>query len=355
MITFPKQKNRLNIHYFSILPNGITGLLKFKEDFKSRADPFYEKHKVRRPDPLRNLLVVPATLQAYDHKLRKLEELKQKGHIDKIMFDSGGFEAMSGRIAFEDLIDKNEYRYNNYEADIYVAPDFPALGYDNEIVYNQKVKKTLEGTWQLYERLKPEVKDKYAPAFHQRELWDINLFWDCYEPIIQRSKFATYSAASLTKGIRALDAHSMNLIEELVQRLDSIGASLHVLGMSSPPTVYTLAKLGVRTYDSSSYLQAGANGQILFPYYTGFKFSDRRSDSISIKEAAKLQETTKHICPYCEDLKELRDNSEFRQKHNAIVTEELAYTYYGKDQSEIEKRSPKFERLLKSEKQMSLF
>ena len=230
------------------------------------------------PTPLRNVLVVPITLAAPAKKLYHLKQMKQRGIVEQVMFDSGGYQAMSGKIPFNDLIYKNKEFYNGFcdTATILVAPDFPPTGNDLPEVYEEKIKLTLEGTWKLYDQLSDEAKDKYCPVFHPRELSQIDRFWDCYLPMIERSKFCSFSQASLTKGIRKLTPHSVSMIQNIVGRLDKIGASLHVLGISSPAAVKLFGELGVKTFDSSSHIQGAKLGNILFPNGKTYVCSTRK-------------------------------------------------------------------------------
>ena len=324
MVTFEQKPGHLDLHYFMV-PNGhIKGIEQNYYDFEERFPEFYSKYDLPVPTPLRNILVVPVALAAPAKKLHHLRQLKRRGIVEQIMFDSGGFQAMTGKIPFNDLIYKNKEFYNGFSdtATILVAPDFPPVGGDSPEVYEEKVQLTLEGTWKLYRQLEEEAKDKYCPVFHPRELQDIDRFFDCYLPIIERSKFCSFSQASLTRGIRSLTKHSVSMIQVIVERLDKIGASLHVLGISSPAAVRLFGELGVKTFDSSSHIQGAKLGNILFPDGATYTCSVKKP-SIKESDLRKVQEQTNHICPYCEDYQGLKNNTQFRMRHNLIVNSEL--------------------------------
>ena len=357
MVTFEQKPGHLNIHYFAVPPH-ISGIQKWHADFDQKFPEFYSRHNIPEPKPLRNILVVPATLPKASEKMFLLAEFKKQGKIDKVMIDSGGFECMTGAVEFEYLLDRNIYLYNMFQwvGDILVGLDFPPLGTDLPDIYKEKVQKTLDGTWALYEKLNPKAQAKYAPVFHPREISDIDIFWDSYLPILEKSKFATYSAASSTRGIRSINPHINNMMEELVQRLASIGASLHCLGISSPAAVRQLGEIGVRTFDSSSHLRSGAVGSILFPNHAASICSGRKGDkSITEQELKALQRDTGHICPYCENYEDLRNSSDYRQKHNLIVTEQLSEFYYNFDKKGFKDNSRKFNKIRATKAQGLLF
>ena len=85
------------------------------------------------PKPFRNVLVTPVTLSKNRRTLKYLKRLKEEGYIDNIMFDSGGFQVLTGALesrgvrTLEDLQKLNEQIYNEEDwADVYFMPDHPA-------------------------------------------------------------------------------------------------------------------------------------------------------------------------------------------------------------------------------------
>ena len=332
MVKFQPREGHMGMHYFAC-PEGYKLIGDFHQEFAVTIPKWYKEHPdIPQPEPMRNLLIVPSQMRKYYDKMEGIRELKNRGFLKHVMVDSGGYQAMTGKDKLQRLINTNYCIYNRYHdvADVMVALDYPPTGNDDPMVYSAKVDQTIETTMFLWDRLRPKAREKYAPVYHPRGISDIDLFTKCYEPILEQSQFATYSAAPLTRGVRRITKYIGRVMEEFVKRMDSLGVKTHCLGISSPTAVRQLASMGFTTFDSVSTIKAAVFGNILFPFMNGsVQCSDRLDTSISESELRSLQEQYGHICPYCDDYEKLKAGRQVRMKHNMIVMDELTWRYKG--------------------------
>ena len=333
MVKIRQRPGHCKIDYFAV-PEGSAGRLsRFHREFEQKIPNFYNGAE-NVPKPLSRVLIVPALKETHysvSREMAKLREARNNGWIEYVMFDSGGYQAMTGSIDFDHLYGLNYGIYNRYHdiADILVALDYPAVGSDSTVEYERKVTKTIDATVRFFDDLKPEAQSKYCPVFHPREKWDIDRFWREYEPIIQHTKFASYSAAAVTVGVRLLTPHVASLIEEIQVRMREIGAHLHCLGIASTKAVQEMIRLGIRTYDSSSHIKSGAYGSLIWPDRPAEVFSSwKPEESISVEKLREIQEVSGHRCPYCTDIDGIWTSGSNRQKHNLIVMDELSHFHY---------------------------
>ena len=336
--------DRVNCHNFVVSENSKGQFEKHLNLFKERSEGYDWQGPVA--NPYRNVLITPIALPSNRSFLKVLKEAKEKGDIERVMFDSGGFQVMTGSLknvnSLEDLLERDTEIYTEEDwADIYILPDHPPVGEDNFSDVEQKIISTVESSLKFVEGLPDKIKYKSAPVFHAKYLEHINYFFEGYKDIIELSKFATYSAAGKTfkDKPRQLDVETMRILQSLVNKLEDIEASVHCLGVASPPAVFCLGQLGVRTFDSSTAVRVAATGKVLFPYTTAKDCSDRRETSINADELAELREVTGHRCPFCEDIDELKEDNSARKLHNLIVLDQLSYIYRDLDINKLKKHT----------------
>ena len=303
-----------------------------------------------RPKPklFRNVLLTPVALRKNADILDYLKELKDEGVIDNIMFDSGGFQVLTGSLEskgvtnLDDLHRHNEELYNENDwADIYIMPDHPPnlsdLYHDG---FKRKIDDTVEASLKFFECLKPEVQDKVAPVFHLRKDQDIEYLYEAYKPMLDKSKFASYSASSLTRpgSPRQLRGDALVMLNELQKVLKKEEIGLHCLGISSPGAVFILHHMGIRTFDASTPIIGAGLGKVYFPYIGSISCSVLRDDDPNNMTEEKLKwarESSNHRCPFCEDVEPMKRGSEgedvpgylFRRMHNFCVLDELNWLY----------------------------
>lgn len=331
MVTLEPRAGHVDMHYFT-KAEGYYYISKFYHEFRDKLPTWYKANPtIPLPEPMRNLLFVPVLESNPFQKCEALRALKKKGMIKHVMFDSGGYQAMTGKENLQGLINRN-IGINNYfydVADILVGLDYPPTGNDDPPTFASKCEQTLRATSYVFERLVPDAQGRYAPVYHPREVSDIDNFTRAYEPILEKSRFATYSAAALTRGVRRITKHIGKIMEAFIKHMEREGIKAHCLGMSSPTAFKQIIDIGFLTCDSVSTVKAAAYGGILFPNRQGSVCcsSHKPEKSITEKELRQLQKQYNHTCPYCEDIDELLNVRQSRMKHNLIVMDELTRLY----------------------------
>ena len=325
----------------------VNGLRKHLEFAMERIEK-YDWNDRPKPKPFRNLLFTPVVLSKNKDILKYVKDLKEEGVIDNVMFDSGGFQVLTGSLEakgisnLDDLQRMNEEIYNTFDwADIYIMPDHPPNLLDtHHVEYKQKVDNTIEAATKFFDCLKPEVQTKVAPVFHLKRISDIEYMYNGYKPMLDKCKFASYSASSLTVpgSPRQLKGNSLVILDELQNFLSERNIDFHCLGIASPAAAFIVNYLGIRTYDASTPVLGAGFGKIYFPYSGGVSCSDIREDdkdNITQELLDELKEKTNHRCPFCEDLKALKRKSGgdeisgylFRRMHNFCVLDDLNWHY----------------------------
>ena len=311
--------------------------------------------------PFRNMLLTPVALRKNKGILHYLKDLKKEGIVDNVMFDSGGFQVLTGSLKargisnLDDLQKHNEELYNEYDwADIYIMPDHPPnLSDVYHDGYKRKINDTIEASLKFYECLKPEIQGKVAPVFHLRKDQDIEPLYDAYKPMLDKSKFASYSASCLTHpgSPRQLRGDALIMLNELQKKMTKKGVNLHCLGISSPGSVFILHYMGIRTYDASTPIIGAGLGKVYFPYIGGISCSllrDDEDDNMTEQKLKWAREVTNHRCPFCEDLKLLKKESNvedipgylYRRMHNFCMLDQISWTHRDLDVDLFKKLGP---------------
>ena len=311
------------------------------------------------PKIMRNVLITPIALNKKRSLVKNLKALKEQGYVDNVMFDSGGFQVLTGSLedkgitTLADLQKHNQQIYNEEDwADIYIMPDYPSSKDDHHrslannedhLTFEDKSKRTIEATLDFFECLSPTVQGKVAPVFHLQKDVDIEFYYQEYKPILDVCKFASYSASSLTRAgaARQLTREVLQVLKALVDKLTPENIGLHCLGLAAPANVFALNYLGVKAYDASTPVIGAGLGKVFFPYYGAASCSMLRDDEELNLNAASLKnyrEKSGHFCPLCEDIDILKSASNehipgmlpgymYRRLHNMIVLDELNWHY----------------------------
>ena len=324
----------INLHFFYVSEGSATVI-------RNKIDLFEEKCSnydwgTPIPRPFRNILITPIKIGPKSKFLPEARKLKKEGLVDRVIFDSGGFQLMTGSLAkkgvrtLDDLIrkDRQLYQEHNDWVDVFMSLDDPPTLSDTHAVMRKKIQETIDISLRFFHEMPPEVQAKMVPIYHCRYLEQVDQFNEAYKPIIDKSGFVSYSAASCTNAgaIRSIKENIMLVLQKIVKDQSEV----HCLGIASPLAVFMMAYLGIRTYDGSSVSQAAGNGETYWPYLRSVPFSDRdhRIPRVpSVKGLEKLKELTGHHCPFCENRQDLIDNSDYRFMHNLIVQDQLSYIY----------------------------
>ena len=311
-----------------------------------------------KPNPFQRLLISPVL--ASPSTLAFVRELKRTGETEEVMFDSGGYFVQKGDITYNELYAKllEIYHTENW-ADIYILPDNPPLSKDSLSDAEDKIRQTVEGSVSFTYQLPNEIRKKVMPVIHAKHAFHLDYCLQNYESLIadsHRIGFGSFATSGATNSINRLNVDVLSLLKKLSPRLN--GICLHSFGIASPPAVFCLAKVGVSTFDSNSWLRTGGYGYIFFPFIYGRRIDckTRGYARVHKDELGPLKLNTGHYCPFCESFDQLSDDHGrwLRVMHNLTVMTELE-THHSTPQWEILKEhSGNYYRMLKTSSWMTL-
>ena len=327
--------DKLNLHFFAVPPNGAGSFQGVLDLFEEKCEGY--QWNTPPPKVLRNILITPISIGPQSIFLDSLRKIKQNGFIERVIFDSGGFQLMTGSLAekrnitnITDLIERDMQLYQEHSdwVDGFMLLDDPPTLADTYDQMEKKIEDTINVALEFFHKMPEDVQRRSIPIYHCRHLHQIDRFTEAYQPIMEKSKFVSFSAASCTKpgSSRTLDSRIVAILKRLVERLKEV----HCLGIVSPLAVFLFAKLGIRTFDGSSAIISAGNGEVYLPYLSAVTMTRHKSrvhKTPTEKEFERMKEYTGHHCPFCEDMGELIENHRYRFLHNLIVQDQLSYFY----------------------------
>ncbi|MYH83263.1 GNAT family N-acetyltransferase [Candidatus Poribacteria bacterium] len=305
-----------------------------------------------KPNPFQRLLISPVL--ASPSTLAFVRELKRSGETEEVMFDSGGFFVQKGDITYNRLYSKLREVYHTEDwADIYILPDNPPLSKDSMSDAEDKIRQTVDGIVSFAYQLPIEIRKNVMPVIHAKQAAHLEYCLQNYEPLMadsHRIGFGSFPTMGATNSINRVNADVLRLLDDLVPRLN--GSRLHSFGISTPPAVFCLAKVGVETFDSNGWMRSGGYGKIFFPFTFGRMVDCKARGYVRVHsdELEPIKLDTGHRCPFCESFNDISDGSGrwHRIMHNLTVMTELE-VYHRKPQWEILKEhSGNYYRMLKA-------
>ena len=282
-----------------------------------------------------------------------MRELKRSGETEEVMFDSGGFFVQKGDITYNELYSKLREIYRTEDwADIYILPDNPPLSKDSMSDAEAKIRQTVDGSVSFAYQLPYEIRKKVMPVIHAKQPAHLEYCLKNYETLMadsHRIGFGSFSTMGTTNSINRVNVDVLRLLDDLAPRLN--GSWLHSFGISTPPAVFCLAKVGVKTFDSNGWMRTGGYGSIFFPFMYGRRIDckTRKYSRIHKDEFEPLKLNIGHRCPFCESFDKLAEESGrwFRIMHNLIVMAELGTYNYQPQWKILEEYSGHYYRMLK--------
>jgi len=279
------------------------------------------------PNPFQRVLISPVV--ARKRTLDFIRELKRTGETEEVIFDSGGYFVQKGDISYYDLHRKLYEIYQQEDwADIYVLPDNPPLSKDTEAEAEAKIQQTVEGSLKLYKDLPEAIRQKTMPVVQATKSEHIDYCLRNYTQAsygFKRIGFGSFPTSGSSNSINRLNARALMLLRELSNLLAEDDIELHTFGISTPPAIYLLSFVGVRSFDSNGWMRSGGYGLIFLPFMRGYlvTFNSRRHGSLDKDEFGKWKESVGHNCPFCDSFQQLSENRWYRIMHNLTVMAEL--------------------------------
>lgn len=312
-------------HFFASLTVKPDEIIRLHRMWHERAHDFHWRYGT--PNPFARVLISP--IVAKPRTFAFVRALKESGETREVMFDSGGYFVQRGDITFYDLMHRLERLYRAEDwADYYVLPDNPPLSNDSIQAVDGKVKQTVDGSLRLFYELPPEVQDKAMPVVHGSRTQHLDFCLRHYlegEVQFRRLGFGSFPTSGSKNTINRLNASALFLLRDLNHELAKKNVGLHTFGISTPPAIYLLSLVGVRSFDSNGWMRSGGYGLVFLPFMRGYlvTFNSRRHGTLTDSEFQRWKQSVGHNCPFCESYIELSNNRWYRVLHNLTVMSEL--------------------------------
>jgi hypothetical protein len=271
-------------------------------------------------NPFARVLVTP--LFASPSTLRLIrEELKEKRGAE-VTFDSGGYYVQQGKIAFEQLYRdlRDFYRQPaNQWADWYVLPDHVPTSLDPADVVEAKVNDTITAARVFLAEMPAAMGERTIPVIQGHTFDQVNrcleAFLDLGASYMGFGSFGTNGAGS---NINVANRQSAGNAAHLAGELGRRGLRLHAFGVSTPPLIFALKKMGFHSFDSLAWQRSAAYGKAYLPFTRAYNVSHRstRNGVLTQAEFEAIKEQTGHRCPFCDDFRALSSERLYRSLHN---------------------------------------
>ena len=271
-------------------------------------------------DPFRNILISPLFVTKSLLKYLRTESLERGW---KVYFDSGGYYVQQGKITLDQLYQRYLEFVSNQEnqwADWYVMPDSPPTSTDSPETAAIKVKMTISAARAFRRQLPEEIQEKLLPVIHGKTLGQLQASLTEFIPHYTYVGFGSFPtlASGTINTMRYMDVGTVRAVADYVT---GSGASFHAFGITTPPAVFILSRLGFTSFDSIGWLKSAAYGKVYMPLVRAYNVSLRsiRNTALDTQTFRRLQDLTGHVCPFCEDIRTLRRNKETRALHNLLA------------------------------------
>jgi len=254
--------------------------------------------------------VIVSPLFAPQATLEYIKQLRDAGKIKILMFDSGGYQVQTGKIQFEDLLLHLRDLYHKHRwADFYVLPDYPLTSGDTDV--ELKVQKTIKAV-ESFVHVVP--KEKAIAVIHGHTEEQIAYCLELYIKLgIQYVGFGSFGTSGRNKGVNLLSRRSLELLKYAYLLAKKHNLKFHIFGIGAPSYLKQFLEQSIipTSFDSAGWMKAGAFHQV-YASFNRIRFSNLKEETLSkIKE-----QLNGHVCPFCQDLRELYWSRTARIMHN---------------------------------------
>lgn len=308
-------------------------------------------------NPFKSVLVTPLFSSPSTLRLVR-DELKEKRGAS-VYFDSGGYYAQQGKIAFDQLYcDLRDYYLDpkNQWADWYVLPDHVPTSKDAPHVVEEKVYDTVSASKNLLAELPSSLQARAIPVIQGHTGEQLRF---CVENYVSRGMryigFGSFDTCGPNQSINRITYQSLDSLAVINELASHHGFDMHLFGIGSPPAQYLFSRLQVRSFDSVTWLKAAGFGHVFLPFVRGYRVAHRTTERtyISEEEFLMLKLITEHACPFCEQFRYLAESRPHRILHNLVVfaetVEKLEHWSSARILSLINQTSPSYARMLDRE------
>lgn len=328
------------IEFFAAITLAPSDVLKIRKNWSSSG---------LHGNPLRNVLVSP--LSTSDVTLEMIRQMKQSGEIERVCFDSGGYQVQIGAIPYHTLHARLlDFYQENQWADYYVLPDNPPTSNDSRSTAWMKVEMTVNGSIRFFRELPRALRRKSLPVIQGVTMEQVEYCIRQYEGLdLPKYGFGSFSTAGTNASVNYLSTDSIQVLA-YIQRLLAGQVSLHAFGVGTPPVVYFLDKLGASSFDSVGWMKTAGFGNVFLPLTRAYNVSYRNlgQTAISQNDFMYMKKVSGHDCPFCRDFRTLSESRWHRIMHNLVCVMETPsrLTATGLAAFLIEQYSPNYRRLM---------
>lgn len=277
-------------------------------------------------NPFEAVLVTPLFSSPSTLRLIR-EELKEKRGAT-VYFDSGGYYAQQGKIAFDQLYcELRDYYLNpdNQWADWYVLPDHVPVSTDTPEVVDEKVNDTVTAARMFFAEMPTRVQESSIAVIQGHTMDQLNRCMEVFRKLaLGYVGFGSFGTSGSNDSINKVDARSVAGLQHIVRELAGQGIKLHTFGVSTPPLIYALQRLGIYSFDSLAWQRSAGYGKVYMPFMRAYNVSHRstRNGALTKEEFELIRQRTGHRCPFCDDFHQLSENRLYRSLHNLVAVME---------------------------------
>jgi hypothetical protein len=279
-------------------------------------------------NPFERVIVTPVV--AKRHLINAVYELRKRGDIEVVMFDSGGYQVQCGQIeSFEKLCVRlaNVWRKHDW-ADYFVLPDHVPKTKDSDEEVARKVKDTLLAG-ERFLKLLPKHGEPIG-VVHGRSVVQVikGVRW-WYSLGVRYVAFGSFETAGKDESVNYVSSRSMVVLRALTEEALSLGMKVHVFGIGSPTSLEKIfvAAPFIESFDSASWRKAAAFHEVFFGLSVKRRFGTPRAITNNLVLNDELlravKRLTEHDCPFCQSAAQL-DDFDCRALHNLVVVHEIA-------------------------------
>jgi len=279
----------------------------------------------------RNLFshVIVTPVMASKQFLEYLRNLREAGQVERVMFDSGGYQVQTGVIeSFEKLCVRlvNVWRRHDW-ADYFVLPDHVPKSRDTEMEVEKKVRDTLLAG-ERFLKLLPKGGEPVG-VVHGRSVVQVLKGVRSWHSLgVRYVAFGSFETIGKNESINHVSDRAAVVLRALVDEALSLGMKVHVFGIGSPSSLQKvfIASPLVESVDSVSWRKVAGFHEVFFGLRWLRRFGDLRSKSNSWRLDDELLSKVKrfmgHDCPFCRSAVQLTDFTA-RSLHNLFVLHEI--------------------------------
>ena len=291
-------------------------------------EDYHAEHVIGAKPLFENILFSIASVgeQSRQSILPEMEARRLDGRLKGVMLDSGGFQVAKGKITIDEMLSLDRRIYNGYpHFDGYFMPDTPVFATDNYMIAQDKVDCNVAMSMELFEQLAPEVQAKSIPILHLQNISQIDAQMKGYMEIIDASGMVGLSNLPIGGDKRK----KVQLTVELLNRFPKL--KIHGLGDGSARALLALQMIGMASVDTTAAHTICGNGNVIFPFIGNY-----HTRKINQADLQGFHRATRHYCPFCSKIEDLREVYNHRKVHNFLVYRDMSKLYENAGQEDLD-------------------